>query len=75
MKRRKPLTNIAASVRQRLYNLAHELGEDFNLILSRYAVERLLYRLSQSPFANEFVLSGVSIASRFPRSSHQGLST
>lgn len=43
--------NVAASVRQRLLNRARERGEDFQLVLTRYAVERFLYRLSRSPYA------------------------
>ena len=57
MKRRVP-SNAAASVRQQLYNLAKEKQEDFNLVLSRFAAERLLYRLSVSEYANDFVLKG-----------------
>ncbi len=40
--------NLAASVRARLLNRARETRQDFNLILTRYALERLLYRLSIS---------------------------
>jgi len=40
--------NIAASVHARLLNLAREREIQFNLILPRYGVERLLYRLSRS---------------------------
>ena len=40
--------DVAASVRQRLLIIAREKGEDFNLILTRYGLERALYRLSQS---------------------------
>jgi hypothetical protein len=36
--------NLAASVRQRLLNLAQTQKEDFNLVLIRYGIERLLYR-------------------------------
>ena len=38
--------NLAASVRQRLLDRARARGEDFQLLLDRYAVERFLYRLS-----------------------------
>ena len=51
-------TNVGASVRQRLLNVARERGEDFQQILVRYALERLLYRLAQSPHSNRFVLKG-----------------
>jgi Nucleotidyl transferase AbiEii toxin, Type IV TA system len=47
---------IAASVRQRLKNLT--LAADFQTILVLYALERLLYRLSQSPYQTQFVLKG-----------------
>lgn len=40
--------DVAASVRQRLLNLARERGEDFGLVLTRYALERVMYRLSAS---------------------------
>lgn len=43
-------TNIAASIRQRLLNLAKESNEDFNYVLRQYAIQRLLYRLSISEF-------------------------
>ena len=51
-------TNIAASIRQKLLNLANKTGDDPNVIWSRYAIERLLYRLSISEFSGEFVLKG-----------------
>lgn len=50
--------NLAASVRARLLNRARETRQDFSLILTRYALERLLYRLSISPHADQFLLKG-----------------
>ena len=50
--------NLTASVRQRLKNRADQRQEDFQFVLVRYAVERLLYRLSQSSYADRFVLKG-----------------
>ena len=50
--------NVAASVRARLLNRARETGQDFNLILIRYALERLLYRLSISAYADQYLLKG-----------------
>lgn len=44
----RPSRNTAASVKQRLLNLAMARGEDFNFLLTHYVVERLLYRLSRS---------------------------
>ena len=38
--------NLAASVRQRLFNRAQERHEDFGLVLTKYGLERFLYRLA-----------------------------
>jgi predicted nucleotidyltransferase component of viral defense system len=51
-------TNRAASVRARLLNRARAERADFNLVLTRYSLERLLYRLSVSPWADQFLLKG-----------------
>ena len=53
--------NIAASVHQLLKNQANENGEDFNLLLIRFANERLLYRLSLSKYQDRFLLKGASL--------------
>lgn len=57
----KRLKDVAASVRQRLLNRAHERGEDFQLTLIHYALERLLYRLSLSTYRDRFVLKGAML--------------
>jgi len=57
------LQNVAESVRQRLYERAKAAGEDFQLILIRYGCERLLYRLSQSPYRDRFILKGAMLLS------------
>jgi hypothetical protein len=57
---RKP-THIAASRRQRLLQRAQSRGEDFQLTLQRYAVERLLCRLEQSPYHGRFILKGAML--------------
>lgn len=44
--------NTAASVRARLLAKARTDKQDFNLVLTRYALERLLYRLSVSAHAD-----------------------
>lgn len=53
--------NVAASVRARLLVIAKEEGSDFNQVLVRYALERFLYRLSRSEFANSFLLKGAML--------------
>lgn len=50
--------NVAASVRARLLNLARETNQDFNLVLTRFAIERLLYRVSISTHSSQFLLKG-----------------
>jgi predicted nucleotidyltransferase component of viral defense system len=57
----KPARDIGASVRTRLMNLARERGQVFDLLLTRYALERLLYRLSISQHRNRFVLKGAML--------------
>ena len=54
----KPPHDLAASIHRRLLNGARERGEDFQLTLLRYGAKRLLFRLSQSPHAEQFILKG-----------------
>ena len=53
--------NIAASVKARLQNVAGKRGDDFNLLLLRYGIERLLFRLSQTSYADKFLLKGAML--------------
>ena len=57
----KEIRNVGASVRARLQNLSRETGRSFELILTRYALERLLYRLGTSVYADRFVLKGAML--------------
>jgi predicted nucleotidyltransferase component of viral defense system len=57
----KPPKDVGASVRARLLRLARERGEDFQLLLTRYANERVLYRLSRSRHGPDFVLKGAAL--------------
>ncbi|TXH50800.1 MAG: nucleotidyl transferase AbiEii/AbiGii toxin family protein [Cellvibrionales bacterium] len=50
--------NTAASVRARLLGKARAEKIDFNLLLTRYALERMLYRLSVSEQGGQFLLKG-----------------
>lgn len=50
--------NLAASVRTRLKQHSTANKQDFNLTLTRYGLERLLYRLSVSEHASNFLLKG-----------------
>lgn len=51
-------TGLAQSVQTRLVRHANALGADPNLVLARYATERLLFRVSRSRHAERFVLKG-----------------
>jgi hypothetical protein len=62
---------VPASIRQRLLNHAWEHREEFQLVLTWYAIERLLYRLSRSPHANTFVLKGALLFAIWSRESHR----
>jgi len=53
--------NMAASVHQKLVRLSKDRGDDPNLILIHYAVERFLYRLSQTKEAKRFILKGAML--------------
>jgi predicted nucleotidyltransferase component of viral defense system len=53
--------NLPASVLARLRNVAREKRTDYQLILRRYAIERLLYRLSISPHRDQFILKGAML--------------
>lgn len=57
----RPLRNVSASVKARLLALARSAGEEFQSVLRRYAIERLLYRLSRSVHADRFVLKGAML--------------
>jgi len=52
------LGNVSDSVRQRLRNVSRETQENMQVVLIRYATERLLYRLSLSEHSERFVLKG-----------------
>lgn len=54
-------TNLPHSVRDRLLAIARREGIDFNILLSRYVVERFLYRLSVSQYRDQFVLKGAML--------------
>jgi hypothetical protein len=56
-----PKANLPASIRQRLKNLSRKQSVPFQEILQRYAIERFLFRLSQSEHAGKFVLKGAQM--------------
>lgn len=57
----KELQNIGASVRARLLTLSKERNQPFDLLLTRYVLERLLYRLGSTKHGERFVLKGAML--------------
>lgn len=57
----RPPRNIAHSVRARLAQRARDRGEDFQLVLQRYAAEGLLRRLAASAHRDAFILKGAML--------------
>lgn len=53
--------NVGASVRARLLQRSRDERADFQILLTRYALERLLYRLSRSEHRNRFILKGAML--------------
>lgn len=58
---REPVRNMGASVRARLLGIAKERNQPFDLLLTRYALERLLYRLGTTKHRERFVLKGAML--------------
>ena len=58
---RRPLRNVGASVRARLRQRSRETNEDFQFLLQRYAAERFLHRLGESPHRERLVLKGAML--------------
>lgn len=63
--------NVAASVFQRLKNKSREVNRPLEYLLVHYAIERFLYRLSQSEYRGTFILKGglafLTLDDTFPR--------
>lgn len=66
-----PKRNLPASVRQRLLALSERRKEPFDLVLVRYGVERLLYRLGRSPHAEKFLLKGAMLFAIWADGTHR----
>jgi len=52
------MKDLIQSIRARLLNIAKQQGDDYNTLLVQYALQRLLYRLSISEYADQFLLKG-----------------
>lgn len=60
MSRREP-SNIPASVRARLLNEARASGDSYDQVLQYFAIERFLYRLSQTEWSERFIVKGATM--------------
>jgi hypothetical protein len=58
-------------VRARRYNLAGKRGVEFQLVLTEFAIERLLYRLGRSSYRDRFVLKGAMLFRLWDATSHR----
>jgi hypothetical protein len=63
--------NRAASIRARLKQHPETSKQDFNLTLTQYGLERLLYRLSISEHASNFLLKGALLFQLWYGKSHR----
>lgn len=63
--------NLVVSVRQRLLNSARSRKEDFQLLLIRFGIERLLYRLQSSEQGRRFILKGAMLFEIWGGRSHR----
>jgi hypothetical protein len=65
-KKPKPaIKNMGASVRSRLLNLSKQRRQPFQLVLTYYVLERLLYRLSQTKHHDRFILKGAILLTKW----------
>lgn len=63
----KIIKDPAASIRAKLLAHAKQHGDDFGRVLTRYAIERLLFRLSQTDAAERYVLKGAMLFVTWPQ--------
>lgn len=70
-KKKGELKNVAASVRDRLKKITDTTGQDFNTLLIRYAIERLLFRISESKHKQRFVLKGAILFALWHETPHR----
>lgn len=65
------MKNIAASVRARLGNRSKAEGQTLDFLIERFAMGRLFWRLSRSPYANLFVLKGAQLFGLWENNPHR----
>lgn len=65
------MKNVAASVRARLTNLGRAQGVGLDFMIERFAMGRLLWRLSNSSDADRFVLKGAQLFAIWEQNPHR----
>lgn len=65
------MKNVAASVRARLANLGRAQGVGLDFLIERFAMGRLLWRLSNSHAADQFVLKGAQLFAIWEQNPHR----
>ena len=60
-----PENSSRTSVRARLLNISRERNQTFQLVLTHYVIERLLYRLSQTGHRGRFILKGAMLLTKW----------
>jgi predicted nucleotidyltransferase component of viral defense system len=63
--------DMAASVKTRLLQIARNRREELQNVLTRYAIERLLYRLSLSEHRSRFILKGANLFTTWLGAAHR----
>lgn len=58
MKEKREIKNVAASVKERLRNIATQTGKEYQSVIRQYVQERFLFRLSKSIYLQNFILKG-----------------
>ncbi len=61
----KNIKNMSASVRSRLLNISKQRHQTFQLVLTNFVLERLLYRLSQTNHRDRFILKGAMLLTKW----------
>jgi predicted nucleotidyltransferase component of viral defense system len=68
---REAAKNPTASIRARLLALAQSKGQDYQRVLSRYAIERFLYRLGESTHRDKFAIEGATLFTLWTGDTHR----
>ena len=65
--RKESVKNHGKSIRSKLLNVAQNEGIYYQTILTRYFQERLIYRISQTPYRQNFYLKGGALMAALRR--------